>query len=97
MRLGVCQQDNTLDPDLSVAENLLVYSRYYGMPRAAAERRAGELLEFIALAAWFARSIVRPIEALTAAAHALKSADYDKATVRLRRPTIGRLRACSTS
>jgi len=40
-------------------------------------------LVFIALAAWFARSIVRPIEALTAAAHALKSADYDKATVRV--------------
>jgi len=49
MRLGVCQQGNTLDPDLSVAENLLVYSRYYGMPRDVAQRRAGELLEFIAL------------------------------------------------
>jgi lipooligosaccharide transport system ATP-binding protein len=49
MRLGVCQQGNTLDPDLSVAENLLVYSRYYGMPRDLAQRRAGELLEFIAL------------------------------------------------
>ncbi len=49
MRLGVCQQGNTLDPDLSVAENLLVYSRYYGMPRDVARRRAGELLEFIAL------------------------------------------------
>jgi lipooligosaccharide transport system ATP-binding protein len=49
MRLGVCQQGNTLDPDLSVAENLLVYSRYYGMPRDLARRRAGELLEFIAL------------------------------------------------
>ena len=49
MRLGVCQQGNTLDPDLSVAENLLVYSRYYGMPRDVARRRTGELLEFIAL------------------------------------------------
>jgi len=49
MRLGVCQQGNTLDPDLSVAENLLVYSRYYGMPREMAQRRADELLEFIAL------------------------------------------------
>ncbi|MEQ1518678.1 MAG: cache and HAMP domain-containing protein, partial [Usitatibacteraceae bacterium] len=38
---------------------------------------------FIALAAWFARSIVRPIESLTAAAHALKSADYENATVRV--------------
>ena len=49
MRLGVCQQGNTLDPDLSVAENLLVYSRYYGMPRDVAQRRAAELLKFIAL------------------------------------------------
>jgi lipooligosaccharide transport system ATP-binding protein len=49
MRLGVCQQGNTLDPDLTVAENLLVYSRYYGMPRALAEKRADELLAFIAL------------------------------------------------
>jgi len=48
-RLGVCQQGNTLDPDLTVAENLEVYSRYYGMPRDIARRRAGELLEFIAL------------------------------------------------
>jgi lipooligosaccharide transport system ATP-binding protein len=48
-RLGVCQQGNTLDPDLTVAENLLVYSRYFGIPRQAAERRAAELLAFIAL------------------------------------------------
>jgi lipooligosaccharide transport system ATP-binding protein len=48
-RLGVCQQGNTLDPDLTVAENLEVYSRYYGMPRPAARRRAAELLGFIAL------------------------------------------------
>ena len=40
-------------------------------------------LIFVLLAAWFARTIVRPIEALTAAAHALKSGDYDKATVRV--------------
>ena len=48
-RLGVCQQGNTLDPDLTVAENLEVYSRYYGMPRPAARRRGAELLAFIAL------------------------------------------------
>jgi nitrogen fixation/metabolism regulation signal transduction histidine kinase len=33
------------------------------------------------IAVWFARKIVRPIESLTAAAHALKSADYEKANV----------------
>ncbi len=39
---------------------------------------------FVALASWFARSITRPIQKLTAAAHALKSGDYDKAHVEVR-------------
>ena len=38
---------------------------------------------FLLLAALFARSIVRPIERLTNAAHALKSGDYAKATIRV--------------
>ncbi|MDP9107741.1 MAG: HAMP domain-containing protein, partial [Pseudomonadota bacterium] len=37
----------------------------------------------LVLAALFARSIVRPIERLTNAAHALKSGDYDKATIKV--------------
>ena len=48
-RLGVCQQENTLDPDLTVAQNLLIYSRYFEMDPAVARRRAEELLEFFAL------------------------------------------------
>ncbi len=48
-RLGVCQQENTLDPDLTVAQNLMLYARYYEMEPAAARRRAEELLEFFAL------------------------------------------------
>jgi nitrogen fixation/metabolism regulation signal transduction histidine kinase len=39
---------------------------------------------FVALASMFARSIVRPIQKLTAAAHALKSGDYEKAHVDVR-------------
>ncbi len=38
---------------------------------------------FLLLASLFARSIVRPIERLTQAAHALKSGDYGKATIRV--------------
>jgi len=49
-RVGVCQQDNNLDPDLTVDENLVVFARYFDLPRAEALRRAGELLEFVALA-----------------------------------------------
>ncbi|HUL95678.1 MAG TPA: cache domain-containing protein [Usitatibacter sp.] len=39
---------------------------------------------FVALAIIFARSIVKPIEKLTAAAHALKSGDYENANVEVR-------------
>lgn len=48
-RLGVCQQENSLDPDLTVVQNLLLYSRYFEMDKAIARSRAEELLEFFAL------------------------------------------------
>jgi len=38
---------------------------------------------FLLLAIWFSRTIVRPIERLTAAAHALKSSDYENASVKV--------------
>jgi len=48
-RLGVCQQDNTLDPDLTVEQNLLLYARYFNVDRAAARERAEAQLAFFAL------------------------------------------------
>jgi len=48
-RIGVCQQDNTLDPDLSVEQNLLIFAGYFGIPVTEARRRARELLAFFAL------------------------------------------------
>jgi len=48
-RIGVCQQENSLDPDFSVLKNLEVYARYFDIPRAEARRRAEELLDFVAL------------------------------------------------
>ena len=48
-RIGVVPQENNLDEDLKVKENLLVYGRYYDMPRKEALRRAEELLEFVEL------------------------------------------------
>lgn len=48
-RLGVCHQENTLDPDLSVEENLWIFAGYFGIPLAEARIRASELLEFFAL------------------------------------------------
>ena len=48
-RLGVVSQFDSLDPDFSCAENLLVYGRYFGMKRADIDERIPSLLEFAAL------------------------------------------------
>ena len=48
-RLGVVPQQDTLDTDLSVIDNLVIYGRYFGLPRAESARRARELLEFAQL------------------------------------------------
>ena len=48
-RLGVVSQFDSLDPDFSCAENLLVYGRYFGMKRADIDARIPSLLEFAAL------------------------------------------------
>jgi len=47
--LGVCPQEDNLDPDFDVLKNLLVYGRYFGLPGGVVRRRALELLEFVAL------------------------------------------------
>lgn len=46
-RLGVMPQDDNLDPDLSVFENLIVYARYFDIPKKKAVPIADELLEFV--------------------------------------------------
>jgi lipooligosaccharide transport system ATP-binding protein len=48
-RLGVVPQETNLDPDFSAYRNLLVYARYFGIPKREAERRAEELLAFMQL------------------------------------------------
>jgi lipooligosaccharide transport system ATP-binding protein len=48
-RVGVCQQENNLDPDLTIMENLLIFASYFDIPRKVAQKRAEELLYFIAL------------------------------------------------
>lgn len=47
--IGVVSQENNLDPDLNVLENLIVYSRYFRIPKDAARKRCDELLDFIRL------------------------------------------------
>jgi lipooligosaccharide transport system ATP-binding protein len=48
-RIGVCQQENNIDPDLNVLQNLEVFARYFNIPAAEATRRSRELLRFMAL------------------------------------------------
>jgi lipooligosaccharide transport system ATP-binding protein len=55
-RLGVVPQENNLDPDLSVWDNLMIYGRYFGLPRPALRDRARELLHFMGL--WEKRDVI---------------------------------------
>ena len=48
-RIGVCPQEDTLDTELTVRDNLVVYGRYFGIPRGEVRARADELLEFVQL------------------------------------------------
>ncbi len=48
-QLGVVAQMDTLDPDFTAAENLLVFGRYFGLPDPLIRERIPQLLEFAAL------------------------------------------------
>ena len=48
-QLGVVPQTDNLDTELRVRDNLLVYGRYFGLPRAQVQTRADELLDFAQL------------------------------------------------
>nr|WP_233552584.1 ATP-binding cassette domain-containing protein [Jiangella rhizosphaerae] len=59
-RLGVVPQRDTLDEELTVRENILVYGRYFGLSRAQVRAKADELLEFAQLTER-ANSVVEPL------------------------------------
>jgi lipooligosaccharide transport system ATP-binding protein len=48
-RLGVVPQEDTLDLELTVLDNLVIYGRYFDLSRREARRRAEELLDFVQL------------------------------------------------
>src|SRR5512141_2226545 len=48
-RIGVVPQMDTLDTELTVQDNLVIYGRYFGLARDEARRRAAELLDFVQL------------------------------------------------
>ena len=47
-RMGVVPQQDTLDFELTLYENLLVYGRYFGLPKDLIKTRADELLDLTA-------------------------------------------------
>jgi lipooligosaccharide transport system ATP-binding protein len=48
-RLGVVPQQDTLDMELTVRENIIIYGRYFGLSRRELGPRADELLDFVEL------------------------------------------------
>jgi lipooligosaccharide transport system ATP-binding protein len=48
-RIGICQQEDNLDPDLSVRDNLLTYARYFDLSTATAQQSTEHLLRFFSL------------------------------------------------
>lgn len=48
---GLIPQEITLDPDLTVAENLIIFARFFDIPRREAKKRIAELLQFVELEA----------------------------------------------
>lgn len=47
--IGIVPQADNLDPDLTVMENLMVFSRYFDIPRNEAKKRASEVLQLFEL------------------------------------------------
>ncbi len=48
-RLGVAPQHDTLDTELTVRENIIIYGRYFGLTRSELGKRADELIDFVQL------------------------------------------------
>jgi lipooligosaccharide transport system ATP-binding protein len=59
-RLGVVPQEDSLDMELTVRENLLIYGRYFDLSRAEARERADRLLDFVQLSER-ANDLVEPL------------------------------------
>ena len=48
-RIGVVPQEDNLDTELTVWDNLMIYGRYFDLPRQEIRDRSAELLEFVQL------------------------------------------------
>jgi len=59
-RIGVVPQQDQLDGELTVEENLIIYGRYFDIPRRDCKLRTAELLDFVQLSER-AKSRVEPL------------------------------------
>ena len=59
-RIGVVPQQDQLDGELTVEENLIIYGRYFDIPRRDCKQRTAELLDFVQLSER-AKSRVEPL------------------------------------
>ena len=59
-RIGVVPQQDQLDGELTVEENLIIYGRYFDIPRRVCKARSAELLDFVQLTER-AKSRVEPL------------------------------------
>ena len=48
-RLGICPQEDNLDPDFTVQKNLMVYGRYFDIPNVEKRQRVRDLLQMMQL------------------------------------------------
>ena len=48
-KMGICPQEDNLDPDFSVQQNLLVFARYFGIEKSIAAGRVDQLLGKVGL------------------------------------------------
>ena len=58
-RIGIVPQENNLDMDLTVIDNLIIYSRYHGIGKREAKVRSTQLLDFFQLAEHAQSSLMR--------------------------------------
>ena len=87
--LGVVPQEVNLDLELTVLENMLVYARYFGMPRRLAHERAMELLRFVDLHERAADTVVRLSGGMQRRLQIARALINDPEMILLDEPTTG--------
>ncbi|ABD42218.1 ABC transporter related protein [Methanospirillum hungatei JF-1] len=88
-RIGVVPQETNLDPDLSVFDNLVMYARFFDIPKSDAEKRALSLLEFFELEAKMDTIIEKLSGGMKRRLHLARSLMNNPDLLILDEPTIG--------